>query len=126
MEGIIEERIIRGAGGKFHLTSLLQKRLREYLIAGQLGARRPDGTSILDEVLGEIREGNIALLEEVDITELSPEERAAIAAESRKAMEKADEAVTEDAEAEGEVEEEGKEEEAEKDDKDEQAEEKED
>ena len=74
MKGIIEEEIIGKSGGKFHLTSLLQKRLREYLLAGQLGARREDGTSILDEVLGEVRDGDIRLEEEVVVVEVSIDE----------------------------------------------------
>ena len=102
MEGIIEEAIVRRVGGKFHLTSLLQKRLREYLIAGQLGARRPDGTSILDEVLAEVRDGAISLLEDADTSETPPEESAAETAEDQGTKTKADKAMTEDTEAEAE------------------------
>ncbi len=42
MEGIIEETIVRQAGGKFHLTSLLQKRLREYLVEGPTKSAKAD------------------------------------------------------------------------------------
>ena len=73
MKGIVETAIIRKAGGRFHLTSLLQKRLRDYMLAGQLGARKEDGQSILELVLGEVRKGDVILEEDSDVEDTSVE-----------------------------------------------------
>ena len=54
------ERLTRIAGGRFRLTSLVQKRMQE-LIAAAHGFGGPDIDNIFEKVLCEIEEGRVTL-----------------------------------------------------------------
>ena len=59
MKGIVDEEIIKKAGGRFSLSVLLQKRMRQFFMSGDANYDR--GKSALERALQEIRDGRIWL-----------------------------------------------------------------
>jgi len=61
MKRLVDEEVIRKAGGRFQLSVLVQKRMREYFMGAT--TREDRGRSCLERALGEVREGQIWLEE---------------------------------------------------------------
>ena len=68
MKELVSDDLIRKAKGKFRLSVLLQKRMREYFMLRSGGAEPP-----LERALAEFRKGDIHL-EEPDLPEEGEEE----------------------------------------------------
>ncbi len=66
------ERLIEQVGGRFKLTTLIQKRIKQLNTQRIFGQRQSDNDTI-DEVLREIAAGKIELSEEASKEETAPE-----------------------------------------------------
>lgn len=60
------EALTKKVGGRFRLTSLIQKRLVSLMRTRREGTRVPSTTELLDIAVKEIEDGKIILLEEGD------------------------------------------------------------
>ena len=59
MKRLVDEDVIDMTGGRFQLSVLLQKRMREYFMGATTRENR--GASSLERAIGEVREGRIWL-----------------------------------------------------------------
>ena len=61
MKRLVDEDVIEMTGGRFQLSVLVQKRMREYFMGATTRENR--GASSLERAIGEVREGRIWLEE---------------------------------------------------------------
>ncbi|MFH0963992.1 MAG: hypothetical protein V2A58_08265 [Planctomycetota bacterium] len=59
MKRTIDDQVINKVGGRFKLSVLLQKRMREYFLSGTIGADR--GGALLERAVEEVRREYIRL-----------------------------------------------------------------
>ena len=72
LEELKSEAIINKVGGKFRLTALVQKRMRELLQGGRPLIEDTQGKTLLEIVIQEIKEDKIAI-DESSVEDSKPE-----------------------------------------------------